>query len=144
VSNHKIKPGSLQRTGGKIPLVVEAPLDDLVRFSFKYLDLHTNQKFSVDHCVDGYVLRFLERLKSVCGIPLQQFRSNRSPAIRSHPIDFADTTEPSGFKLANRQLQQAQPWQFEITANQHGRVHGILLDDTFFVIWIDPGHKLYA
>jgi hypothetical protein len=26
----------------------------------------------------------------------------------------------------------------------HGRVHGILLDDTFFVVWLDPGHKLYA
>ena len=28
-------------------------------------------------------------------------------------------------------------------ANQHGRVHGILIDEVFYVVWLDPEHRLY-
>jgi hypothetical protein len=34
-------------------------------------------------------------------------------------------------------------WQFCLTANEHGRVHGIIIDDTFYVIWLDHDHQLY-
>jgi hypothetical protein len=40
-------------------------------------------------------------------------------------------------------MREEEAWQFEITANEHGRVHGLLQDDTFFVVWIDPTHALY-
>jgi len=44
----------------------------------------------------------------------------------------------------NQQLRDSEPWQFEITKTAHGRVHGLLIDDTFYVVWIDPQHLLYS
>jgi hypothetical protein len=30
-----------------------------------------------------------------------------------------------------------------LTANEYGRVHGFFLDEVFYVVWLDPDHKLY-
>jgi hypothetical protein len=60
--------------------------------------------------------------------------------MRNHQIKFSDTSEPNGFKTLNEQLKDKEAWQFEITKSIHGRVHGILIDDVFYVIWIDPCH----
>ena len=47
------------------------------------------------------------------------------------------------FLNANEQLRAEEAWQFEITRNAHGRVHGLLVGETFYVVWIDPDHLLY-
>lgn len=75
---------------------------------------------------------------------VQEFRTNKSKSVRIHQIDFADTSEKDGFTTLNEQLRDQEAWQFQLTANEHGRVHGILNGATFFVVWIDPGHQLYS
>ena len=45
--------------------------------------------------------------------------------------------------MLNEQLRGEDAWEFEITRNEHGRVHGLLLDETFYIVWIDPDHNLY-
>jgi hypothetical protein len=37
-----------------------------------------------------------------------------------------------------------QPWQFEISSNEHGRVHGFFIGNVFNVVWFDPKHLLYT
>lgn len=115
----------------------------LLRFSFKFLDLHSNLKFSIDQCEDGYLEKLLCRLRDLSAIKVSEFRENKSTAIRAHRITWDDTTEPGGFSCLNSQLRDEDAWQFEITQRQHGRVHGILLDEVFYVIWIDPKHELF-
>lgn len=117
--------------------------DGYLKFSFKYLDLHTNPKFSLSHCEAGYLPKLLERIRDVCGCPLSQLTGPTDNALRCHPIDWKDTTEKHGFPNLNPQLRDAQPRQFMITKKMHGRVHGVLLNDVFFAIWLDPKHKLY-
>ncbi len=34
-------------------------------------------------------------------------------------------------------------WQFQIETNKYGRIHGIFIDDVFFIVWLDPNHRLY-
>ena len=58
-------------------------------------------------------------------------------------LDWNTTSEPNGFASLNQQLRGLEAWQFQITRNQHGRVRGFLLEDTFFIVWIDPDHHLY-
>ena len=58
--------------------------------------------------------------------------------------DWERTTEPFGFSSINAQLRQCEAWQFQLSANEHGRIHGLLLDDVFYVVWLDPKHSLYA
>jgi hypothetical protein len=135
-----IKRQSPKQTG-RIP-VAEPPNDRPLRFSFKYIDLVSNQKFSVSRCEDGYLGKFLGRLKDLEGCRLSEFRGP-SHTLRGHKITFTETSEPHGFSGLNAQLRAQEPWQFAISANKHGRVHGFLLDDTFHVVWIDPEHLLY-
>lgn len=134
-----IEPGSLPRSPIPIPHV---PLPTCIVFSFKYMDLGGNPKFHLGHAGDNYLGKLLERLKAVCAFQLQEFLSNRSESLRCHPIDFTTTSEPDGFPL-NEQLRQSPPHQFAISANEHGRVHGFLVGNTFYVVWLDPAHKLY-
>jgi hypothetical protein len=48
-----------------------------------------------------------------------------------------------GVGLDADQIAYEEAWQFELTRQQDWRVHGILIDDTFFVIWLDANHLLY-
>ena len=58
--------------------------------------------------------------------------------------DWKETSEPAGFDHLHQAFrEQIVPWQFTITANAHGRVHGFWIDDVFYLVWIDPCHKLY-
>ena len=136
----RIKPPSSPT--GKIQNRTVIP-DEFIRFSFKHLDLQ-HEKFCTDHCQEGYLDKLLERLRDVSNILVSDFRANRSRALRSHSISWTETTEQAGFTCLNEQLRGEEAWQFELTANEHGRVHGLLIDSIFFVIWIDPAHLLYA
>jgi hypothetical protein len=134
--------GVQQNQAGKVINTIEVR-DLPLRFSFKYLDLHTNAKFCLDHCESGYLEKLLLRLRDVNGFTVNEFRTNRDASLRAHIHDWRKTSEPQGFSSLNAQLRSAEAWQFEITKKVHGRVHGILLDDTFYVVWLDPKHHLY-
>mgnify|MGYP001573162392 CR=1 FL=1 len=71
-----------------------------------------------------------------------EFRAMRNRSMKSHPITWEDTTEKDGFSYLNDQFS-GDDWQFEITRNEHGRVHGTLIDHVFYVVWLDPDHQLY-
>lgn len=137
----RINRGQLPPPAGRIPAVA-APPDGLLRFSFKHLDLN-NPKFCTSRCKPGYVERLLTRLRDISSFKVQEFRTNRSPSLKAHPIDFSETSETDGFSSLNSQLRYEEAWQFEITRNEHGRVHGLLIIETFYVVWIDPDHQLY-
>ena len=76
---------------------------------------------------------------------LQDLLKNRSKSLRCHPIDWKDTTEPYGFGIPNEEkIVLDPPYQFQISANEHGRVHGFFRDNVFYIVWLDPDHNLYA
>jgi len=54
-------------------------------------------------------------------------------------INFPDTPEPNGFiglGFDPDQLEYQEAWQFELSPVEEWRVHGILIDDTFYVVWL--------
>ncbi len=63
-----------------------------------------------------------------------------------HLIDFGATSEKDGFVGApgvdEDQLNYAQAWQFGVSAKKDWRVHGFVIGDTFYVVWLDPRHRL--
>ena len=115
------------------------PSDKPLLFSFKHLDLG-NAKFSLDGCGEVYLATLLDRLRSLGGWTAREFMRSRSPSLRSHAIDFNGTSE-GGFPLKEEVV--GTPWQFCLSANEHGRVHGHLIDNVFYVVWIDREHNLY-
>lgn len=127
--------------GGPPPAVDR---DRELRFSFRYLDFR-NPLFSVDARDRRYFRRLLERLKELSAFRVGEFTSQRSPALRTHPIRFDESgVAIEGFGIPGRPEADEMGWQFSISANEHGRVHGFLMGDTFFVRWLDPDHNLYS
>lgn len=134
------KPKASNR-GGSIPTIEgsKAPLS----FSFKHTDLKS-QKFKVEGKEGQYFYKLLERLKELCRSTPQDLQSSRSPSLKCHPITWADTSEKKGFShLLPPDLKDSEPYQFNISRNKWGRVHGIFVGSKFYVIWFDPEHELY-
>lgn len=122
-----IRPTTLKREG--------------VSFSFKYLDTSHN-KFAYRSQSINYWTTLLDRLKALSDLTALELILNRSQTLRCHPIDWATTSE-SGFGIpAEEQLVQV-PYQFSLSSNEHGRVHGFFIEEVFHIVWLDPNHLLY-
>jgi hypothetical protein len=139
VGQNKIRPSILK----DVPSIRALELTNKhTRFSFKHLDLaHT--AFTVTHRDSDYFCCVLGQLKELSRFPAAELRANHSKAVRCHPITWKETSQPGGFTHLNKQLRDIDAWQFQIEKNTYGRIHGLFLDDVFFVIWLDPEHKLY-
>jgi hypothetical protein len=128
---------------GGIPAPIIPPGTELLRFSFKHLDLQT-PKFVANLCTEHFLRKFLEVVRDLSSWTIEQFCDQNNNEHR-HVIWFQDTTEPNGFlNIDQDQLSYHESWQFQLSQHEDWRVHGILIDDTFYVIWLDPGHALYV
>ncbi|WP_422134967.1 hypothetical protein [Endozoicomonas sp. ALD040] len=134
----KVQPSKLQKK-----YLPTTPVHEKhVSFSFKHLDLNNN-KFSITGKNARYFHKVLERLKNLSELLPGEILQNRTSALRAHPIEWKQTSEREGFATLNEQLQGQRPYQFQISANEHGRIHGFFIDSVFHVVWFDPDHKLY-
>jgi hypothetical protein len=59
----------------------------------------------------------------------------------SHYIHFEETTEPNGFGL-DEQIEPETFWQFGLRPDRPWRIHGFFIDSIFYVVWLDPQHRL--
>lgn len=112
-------------------------------FSFRYYQ-NDRDKFSISKRDIGYFLALLERLRNLSRLTVKEIINNQTKSLRCHPIDWNDTTEPNGFGIPNEEKIVYTAYQFQISANEHGRVHGFFRDNVFYIVWLDPDHNLYA
>lgn len=131
-------------TSAPIPRPVIPDGKQPLYFSFKHLDIKC-QKFHSDHCSPEFYLAFLNKLREYSGWTVENFTDSNNNDHR-HIIDFSETTEPNGFAILknNEQLEDSESWQFCLDKSSSQRVHGFILGDTFYVVWLDPNHNLYA
>ena len=116
--------------------------DQGINFSFKFYQTQ-NDKFSCRQELTSYWQRLLERLKALSGLSRQELLTNRSKSLRCHPIRWEDTTE-IGFNLPNEDQLVDTPYQFSVSSNEYGRVHGFFIGSVFYIVWLDPNHLLYS
>jgi len=116
--------------------------DAKLRFSFSLFDA-SDKEVCPDVFDDRYTHTLMVRLKDLSSWTVKQFVGQYNKAVRNHEIDWSDTSRPNGFSHLNEQYREAPAWQFSVSSNKHGRVHGVIIDDTFYVIWLDCDHKLY-
>ena len=110
-----------------------------LQFNFRYLG-KSHAVFGIGNCDKKYFRKLLVRLKDLCCKSTQEVQSDRGSALRSNPITWADTSQAGGFGL-HEQLGDAEAYELCVSANK-GRFHGFFIDDYFFVVWLDPDHKL--
>jgi hypothetical protein len=87
-------------------------------------------------------MALLERFKDISRLNAQELTNNRSSALRCHSINWDDTTE-SCFGFPGEEQLVDTPYQFSISSNEHGRVHGFFIEEVFYIVWLDPDHNLY-
>jgi hypothetical protein len=123
-----------------IPPVVQ-PDAKTLQFSFKHLDTE-NAKFSVNECSADFLLALIKKIREYSQWPTDVFIDQNHEEHR-HLIDFAGTSEPDGFAhLGTDQLAYVETWQFRV-GKDRWRVMGFLLEDVFYIVWLDPNHRLY-
>lgn len=116
--------------------------DSRIRFSFQLFD-PSDAEMCPAEFDPGYVHQLMDRLKSFSSWTVTEFTTPKGKAVRNHLIDWVHTSRPSGFTGLGEQYEAYQAFQFSLSANAYGRVHGLLIDDTFYVIWLDHRHRLY-
>lgn len=136
-----------KRTRG-IPEPRVQPYDKPLRFSFKHFDPE-HYKFHVLECSPDFMRFLLLQLQVFSTWSVETFADQNNKEHR-HVIDFDQTSERDGFinvpNIDRDQLGFHEAWQFSVDPakpERLWRVHGILIDDTFYVIWLDPEHRLY-
>jgi hypothetical protein len=136
---NRIRPGRVEPRATQIS--TPPPPDGVLSFSYRFFA--RTAKFNTGDCGPRWFDGLIDRLQALSSLRPQEVLSNRSPALRAHPIEFADTTERGGFAHLNPQLQGYQPYQFQLS-KETGRVHGFFIDLVFHIVWLDPHHRLYA
>ena len=142
MSRRSIKAGKPDKGNGNIIAGERHQAVNNISFSFRYIDAG-NKKFCFTSQGADYFGKVLDRLKSLSHLTTSEFISDRSAALKSHPIDWRHTSEPEGFTHLNEQFQSYTPYQFAVSRNEHGRVHGFFIGNVFHVVWLDPHHRLY-
>jgi len=97
----------------------------------------------VANCTGAWFESLLERLQALSSLRPQEVLSSRSSALRAHPIEFSRSSEPQGFAHLNHRLRGYEPYQFQLS-KERGRVHGFFIDLIFYIVWLDPHHRLYS
>ncbi len=136
-----MRAGRLQKPEGKMRAGTP-DTQQRISFSFRHIE-QAHDKFHYAERDAAYFCKVLERLSAMSNFTVQEFHAMRSSAVRAHPIAWEGTSEPEGFANLNEQLRSSKPFQFAVSANEHGRVHGFFVDHVFFVVWLDPDHRLY-
>lgn len=116
---------------------------EYIRFSFRFFD-GSDEEICPRTFEDGYTRTLVERMRDISRMTIQEFTSTKNKALRAHTHDWEQTNRPNGFNSLNEQFRGLAGWQFQLTANAHGRVHGFIIDSTFYVVWLDRDHVLYS
>lgn len=126
----------------KIP-EAEIPPDKVLLFSFKHLECD-HHCYDIEACDREYWQTLARELKRYSGMLVDEFTHQNNDDAR-HTVDFSDTDEREGFDSIAAEFDFSEAWQFAIGDKSRGwRVIGLLVKETFMVIWLASKHELYT
>lgn len=131
----KVQTQNIKRT---LPYNGKAVSEKSFSFSFACFD-RSHKLFNLgDNSESGtmsanWFIDLLDCFKSVNNMNVTEARLSLHDL---HPVDWgnANTSAPSG-------ADQLDYWQFRINKSK-GRIIGFLIEDVFYIVWLDPHHNL--
>jgi hypothetical protein len=147
----KVKKGQTVKPKSQINSNVEKLREPCLSFSFEHFQPR-HSKFSYSACQHAYFDTLMSKLIEFSKWTVKRFTTptHETKRLRVHPHDWGkhpklteDTygTGPGG--NSNFEHDNAS-YQFNLTVNEHGRVHGFLVGGVFYIVWLDPNHLLYS
>ena len=133
-------PKSVQASSKIQSTNIQSPKE--ISFSYRYFK-NDNDKFSISNKDARYLEALIERLRDLSTMTFNEITVINAKRLRCHAIDWTDTTEIC-FGLPNEKQLVDTPYQFQLSSNEHGRVHGFFLKNVFYIVWLDPNHNLYS
>ncbi|QLY79171.1 hypothetical protein [Clostridium intestinale] len=119
--------------------------NEKIIFSFNFLDidhklfnLGSMEKRKVGICSEWFVTLF-DGLKEISNLTPNDLKSSKQH-YGYHRHDWDEL--PAKFNFDKEFLEQIDGVQFRISSSK-GRVHGFMVGNTFYVVWLDPYHNLY-
>jgi hypothetical protein len=114
----------------------------LLKFSFLHFD-HSDEEMCPAEFTPQYTQSLMRRLRAISNRTVEKFERNYDGTIKNHAHDWSKTARPGGFGKLKGEFRDLEGWQFCLENRGHGRVHGVMAGDTFYVIWLDLHHGLY-
>jgi hypothetical protein len=117
-----------------------------LRFSFKHLQAD-HERFQASRCETGFFEAMLETLKYYSSMSVDHF-VKEDDLEKRHLIIWENTQVPLGFPLVDPdELGTDSAWQFCLRGKNGKicyawRLHGFLLEEIFYIVWLDSEHKL--
>ncbi|WP_404988154.1 hypothetical protein [Clostridium culturomicium] len=116
-----------------------------LQFSFRFLNID-NEAFNLGSmekrrasiCGEWFI-ELLKSFKSVSDINRDSLISQRQH-YDAHGHDWKNLDYK--FEFSEDFLEQVECMQYRISSS-NGRVHGFIIGNTFYIVWLDPHHNLY-
>jgi hypothetical protein len=146
------QPAKKIKKGGKMHFLTEEQIESLqkkhqdqVRFSFIYFN-REHDLFTCGKAPDGWFLVLFDNLKEISKLTKNEFLFDQKYKNHydTHQHDWEKQDETRYYPLPDGMFEQIKDdcWQFRLSTS-NGRVHGFMIENVFYIVWLDPHHNFY-
>lgn len=109
--------------------------DEFLLFSFDKFE--TNEFFNLDKTCESWSIALFNFLRDISKIKKQELMSGKFPNYRIHNHQNCHPPTPVPNDVSLKDFYQIR------ISKSKGGIHGILVLNVFYIVWLDPLHNLY-
>ena len=113
--------------------------NDKLIFSFRFLD-KTHEAFNLGNTKENWYISLLDILKEVSSLTRTQLVVENRHFYEAHIHEWVKLDYK--YDYSDDFLEQVECLQFRLSKSR-GRVHGFIIGNRFYIVWLDPHHNLY-
>lgn len=127
---------------GAPPLKTTSIKDSCIHFRFDHFD-GDNSFFDGSIFDRDWAKKLLKRLKAFQRVTIGKFKTDMAFRQSQYVHDIKwDSANLDSFSIYQGQEYDEDAWQFGLSKSK-GRIHGFFIGDSFYIVWLDPEHRLF-
>ncbi|OXM15454.1 hypothetical protein [Paenibacillus herberti] len=122
---------------------LEGLREENVIFSWQFFDRH-HELFNCGDIDSNWYLNCIEVLHNLSRMKISEFKHEKTggPPLRVHTHNWNKVSAKFNMKEELFDQIKDDAYQFALSKRK-GRVHGFLIENIFYIVWLDPHHNLY-
>lgn len=123
---------------------IEKMNEEKIVFSLRFFDRSQEEAFNCGGTPEGWYIAFMDHLKAISDLSKKEFLFDQKHKnhYRAHGHDWDRLDYKYHLPRGLFEQVESECLQFSLSTSG-GRVHGFMIKNTFFVVWLDPHHNLY-